>query len=124
LVETEGWKGIVPALRPNLGQVYNHPADLLHDNSTIGGRSGKVARLSEMIEEVIEASDRALIFTRSTKWIFSSAAILNNRSAVRYYSGADRFPKPSATAWWIAFSRLAAITLVSSSSLSRPVGQG
>ncbi len=64
MVKTEGWKGIVLALLPNIEQVYNHPAQLLHDNSTIGGRSGKVARLSEMLEEVIEAGDRALIFTQ------------------------------------------------------------
>jgi SNF2 family DNA or RNA helicase len=64
LVETEGWKCIVPALRPNLEQVYNDPAQLLHDNSTIGGRSGKVARLGETLEEVIKADDKSLIFTQ------------------------------------------------------------
>jgi hypothetical protein len=36
----------------------------LHDNSTIGGRSGKVARLGETLEEVIKAGDKSLIFTQ------------------------------------------------------------
>src|SRR5262249_27604496 len=42
----------------------NHPAQFLGDNSAIPGRSGKLARLTEMLEEVLEASDRALVFTQ------------------------------------------------------------
>ena len=42
----------------------NHPAQFLGDNSAISNRSGKVARLTEMLEEVLAASDRALVFTQ------------------------------------------------------------
>jgi SNF2 family DNA or RNA helicase len=66
LESAEGIKrsGVVLALLSKLKQVCNHPAHFLKDNSTIRGRSGKVARLGEMLEEVIEAGDRALIFTQ------------------------------------------------------------
>jgi SNF2 family DNA or RNA helicase len=57
-------KGIVLATLSKLKQVCNHPAQFLGDNSAIPGRSGKLARLTEMLEEVISAGDRALIFTQ------------------------------------------------------------
>ncbi len=57
-------KGVVLATLSKLKQVCNHPAQVLGDNSAIPGRSGKLARLTEMLEEVIEVGDRALIFTQ------------------------------------------------------------
>lgn len=47
-----------------LKQVCNHPAHFLGDNSAIDGRSGKLARLTEMLEEILTVGDRALIFTQ------------------------------------------------------------
>ena len=62
LDETEGIqrKGIVLATLSKLKQVCNHPAQFLGDNSPIPGRSGKLARLTEMVEEMMEVGDRAL----------------------------------------------------------------
>jgi SNF2 family DNA or RNA helicase len=57
-------KGVVLATLSKLKQVCNHPAQLLADNSPIPGRSGKLARLSEMIQEVMESGERALIFSQ------------------------------------------------------------
>ena len=57
-------KGIVLATLSKLKQVCNHPAQFLGDNSPLPGRSGKLARLTEMMEEVIETGDRALVFTQ------------------------------------------------------------
>jgi SNF2 family DNA or RNA helicase len=57
-------KGMVLAALSRLKQVCNHPAQFLGDNSAIEGRSGKLARLSEMLEEVIESGERALIFSQ------------------------------------------------------------
>jgi SNF2 family DNA or RNA helicase len=57
-------KGLVLATIMRLKQVCNHPAQLLQDGSALGGRSGKLGRLEEMLEEVIETGDRALIFTQ------------------------------------------------------------
>ncbi len=58
------WKGVVLATLSKLKQVCNHPAQFLGDNSAIPNRSGKLARLTEMLEEVLEAGDRALIFSQ------------------------------------------------------------
>jgi SNF2 family DNA or RNA helicase len=57
-------KGVVLATLARLKQVCNHPAHLLADNSPLPGRSGKLARLTEMLEEVLEEGDRALVFTQ------------------------------------------------------------
>jgi SNF2 family DNA or RNA helicase len=57
-------KGVVLATLSKLKQVCNHPAHFLGDNSAIPGRSGKLARLTEMLEEALEAGDRALVFTQ------------------------------------------------------------
>jgi SNF2 family DNA or RNA helicase len=47
--------------------VCNHPAHFLGDNSPLPGRSGKLERLTEMLEEVLDSGDRALIFTQFTE---------------------------------------------------------
>jgi SNF2 family DNA or RNA helicase len=60
-------RGIILATLSKLKQVCNHPAHFLGDNSAVPGRSGKLARLSEMIEEVLSVKDRALIFTQFTE---------------------------------------------------------
>jgi SNF2 family DNA or RNA helicase len=57
-------KGIVLATLTRLKQVCNHPAQFLGDNSALPGRSGKLARLTEMIEEAIAAGDRVLVFSQ------------------------------------------------------------
>jgi SNF2 family DNA or RNA helicase len=57
-------KGIVLATLSKLKQVCNHPAQFLKDSSPLTGRSGKLARLTEMLEEVLEVDDRALLFTQ------------------------------------------------------------
>ena len=57
-------KGVILATLSKLKQVCNHPVQLLGDNSSIPGRSGKLARLTEMLEEIIEVGDRALLFSQ------------------------------------------------------------
>ncbi|MEN9307994.1 MAG: hypothetical protein RL173_1926 [Fibrobacterota bacterium] len=47
-----------------LKQVCNHPALFLGDGSDLGDRSGKMQRLGEMLEEVLEEGQKALIFTQ------------------------------------------------------------
>jgi len=66
LDKTEGIqrKGMILATLSKLKQVCNHPAQFLSDNSLIPGRSGKLARLTEMVEEMVEVGDRALIFSQ------------------------------------------------------------
>jgi len=57
-------KGVILAVLSKLKQVCNHPAQFLADNSPIPNRSGKLARLTEMVEEILAVKDRALIFTQ------------------------------------------------------------
>ena len=57
-------RGLILGTLSKLKQVCNHPAQFLGDNSGIADRSGKVVRLTEMLEEVIEVGDRALVFSQ------------------------------------------------------------
>ncbi|MBP7149706.1 MAG: DEAD/DEAH box helicase, partial [Acidobacteria bacterium] len=57
-------RGLVLALLTALKQICNHPAQYLGEAGPLAGRSGKLARLSEMLEEVVAAGDRALVFTQ------------------------------------------------------------
>ncbi|MGB3300041.1 MAG: DEAD/DEAH box helicase, partial [Phormidesmis sp.] len=62
-------RGMILALLVKLKQICNHPAQFLKQES-LGryGRSGKLQRLDEMLEEVIAEGDRALIFTQFAEW--------------------------------------------------------
>lgn len=57
-------KGQVLATLLKLKQICNHPALFIQDGSALEGRSGKLARLEAMLEEVLAAGDKALIFTQ------------------------------------------------------------
>jgi len=57
-------KGLVLSTLLRLKQVCNHPALFLGDGSPLPGRSGKLNRLTEMLEEILSVGDRALIFTQ------------------------------------------------------------
>ena len=59
-------RGRVLAAMTKLKQVCDHPALLLRDASPLGRRSGKVARLEEILAEVLAAGERALLFTQYT----------------------------------------------------------
>ncbi|MBB3099845.1 SNF2 family DNA or RNA helicase [Actinoplanes campanulatus] len=61
-------RGNVLAAMMKLKQVCNHPAHLLKDGSRLPGRSGKLARLEELADEIIEDGDKALIFTQYAEW--------------------------------------------------------
>ncbi len=57
-------RGRVLALLMALKQVCNHPAQYLGEAGPLPRRSGKLERLTEMLEEALAAGDRALIFTQ------------------------------------------------------------
>ena len=61
-------RGNVLATMAKLKQVCNHPAQLLHDRSPVGVRSGKVIRLEEILEEILAEGDRVLCFTQFTEF--------------------------------------------------------
>lgn len=69
--------GQVLALLTRLKQVCNHPALALRQQPSsddlqffdgFAARSAKLQRLEEILEEVIEAGDRALLFTQFAEW--------------------------------------------------------
>ncbi|MGH2513512.1 MAG: DEAD/DEAH box helicase, partial [Candidatus Limnocylindrales bacterium] len=57
-------RGLVLATMLRLKQVCNHPAQMLADGSPLAGRSGKLQRVEEILEEVLAEGDRALLFTQ------------------------------------------------------------
>ncbi len=59
-------RGIILATLVKLKQICNHPAQFLHEETLDLDlqRSGKLKRLQEMLEELLDEGDRALIFTQ------------------------------------------------------------
>lgn len=56
--------GRVLRLLTELKQVCNHPAQLTGDEGPLAGRSGKLERATEMIEEIVDSGERTLVFTQ------------------------------------------------------------
>jgi SNF2-related domain/SNF2 Helicase protein/Helicase conserved C-terminal domain len=61
-------RGLVLAGIMKLKQVCNHPAQFLHDDSRLTGRSGKLTRVEELLDELLAAGDKALCFTQFAEW--------------------------------------------------------
>ena len=66
LEEAEGIerRGLILSALSKLKQVCNHPAQFLSDRSSIADRSGKLERLTEILEETLSTGDRVLIFSQ------------------------------------------------------------
>jgi len=63
--------GQVLGLLTRLKQICNHPALALSENAvdeSFLGRSAKLQRLEEILDVVMEAGDRALLFTQFAEW--------------------------------------------------------
>lgn len=73
-------RGLVLATMTKLKQVCNHPAQFLADGSRLAGRSGKLARLDEILEEVLAAQEKALLFTQYA----SFGAMLRGHLSARF----------------------------------------
>ena len=76
--DSEGIKrrGLILTLLLRLKQLCNHP-ELIKDDKPkkseiitdkFGDRSGKLMRLEEMLEEIVDEGDRSLIFTQFSQW--------------------------------------------------------
>jgi SNF2 family DNA or RNA helicase len=57
-------RGRVLALLTYTKQICNHPAQYLSEKGPLAGRSGKLGRVTEMLEEALAAGDKALVFTQ------------------------------------------------------------
>jgi non-specific serine/threonine protein kinase len=71
--------GVILAALVKLKQVCNHPAHLLKDRSDLDGRSGKLARLEEILGEALAEGDRALCFTQFAEFGHMLRAHLQER---------------------------------------------
>ncbi|MGH9213507.1 MAG: DEAD/DEAH box helicase [Acidimicrobiales bacterium] len=87
-------KGRVLAAITALKQVCNHPAAYLGgDEAPLAGRSGKLARLDELVDSVFAAGERMLIFTHFARWGERLADYLTDRTGVPiacYHGGLTR----------------------------------
>ncbi len=73
-------RGLVLATMTKLKQVCNHPAQFLHDGGRLAGRSGKLARLEEVLDEVLANGEKALLFTQYAEF----GAMLTAHLSARY----------------------------------------
>ncbi len=61
-------RGLVLSGLMRLKQICNHPAHYLADGSALAGRSGKLTRVEELLDELLSAGDKALCFTQFRTW--------------------------------------------------------
>ncbi|MDR1078593.1 MAG: DEAD/DEAH box helicase, partial [Propionibacteriaceae bacterium] len=59
-------QGQVLAALTKLKQICDHPAVFWHDGSPVGRRSGKLTRLDEIVDELLQENGKALLFTQYT----------------------------------------------------------
>jgi SNF2 family DNA or RNA helicase len=57
-------RGLVLAALMRLKQICNHPAHALKDGSRLAGRSGKLTRFDELVTDLLDQGERALVFTQ------------------------------------------------------------
>ena len=64
--DTTGMKrrSLVLASITKLKQICNHPLNATGEDGRIAGRSGKLARFDELVDELLDVGERALVFTQ------------------------------------------------------------
>jgi SNF2 family DNA or RNA helicase len=101
--ETQHRKGTILAAITALKQICNHPAAYrggaeeegpgAGSPASLAGRSGKLARLDEIVDNVFDAGERVLIFTHFASWGEKLAAYLSHRTGLPiacYHGGLSR----------------------------------
>ena len=86
-------KGAVLAAITALKQICNHPVNYEDDGGDLDGRSGKLARLEQIMGQVFAAGERMLIFTHFATWGERLAAHLSERTGLDincYHGGLAR----------------------------------
>jgi superfamily II DNA or RNA helicase len=61
-------QGAILAAITALKQICNHPSAYQEDDRPLAGRSGKLARLEEIVESVFAAEEKVLVFTHFAEW--------------------------------------------------------
>jgi len=88
-------KGNVLAAITALKQICDHPAAYLgdEDDQPLAGRSGKLARLEELVESVFAAGERMLVFTHFARWgerLATRLAEVTGQPVACYHGGLSR----------------------------------
>ena len=86
-------KGAVLAAITALKQICNHPVNYQADSEPLDGRSGKLARLEQIMGQVLAAGERMLIFTHFATWGERLATHLSERTGLPiscYHGGLGR----------------------------------
>jgi len=87
-------KGAVLAAITALKQICNHPAAYTDgDDGELAGRSGKLARCEEIVDNAFAAGERVLIFTHFASWGNRLAVHLSKRTGMHiasYHGGLSR----------------------------------
>lgn len=91
--ETPRQKGAVLAAITALKQICNHPVNYQDDDKGLDGRSGKLARVNEIVDTVYAAGEKVLIFTHFASWGEKLATYLSGRTKTPiacYHGGLSR----------------------------------
>jgi superfamily II DNA or RNA helicase len=91
--EREAKQGAILAAITALKQICNHPWNYQEDDEPLAGRSGKLNRLEEVVEQVFAADERILIFTQFATWGVRLAEHLTERTGLPiacYHGGLAR----------------------------------
>ncbi|MGE0796162.1 MAG: DEAD/DEAH box helicase, partial [Acidimicrobiia bacterium] len=86
-------QGEILAAITALKQICNHPAAYQDDGRPLAGRSGKLARLDEIVDAVFESGEKVLVFTHFAEWGKRLADHLTERTGVPiacYHGGLAR----------------------------------
>lgn len=78
-------RGNVLAAITALKQICNHPAAYTDDQGELDGRSGKLARLGEIADNVWRNGEKMLIFTHFAKWGERLADWMSKRMGTKVY---------------------------------------
>ncbi|MGF1596763.1 MAG: DEAD/DEAH box helicase [Acidimicrobiales bacterium] len=107
-------KGAVLAAITALKQICNHPVAYQNDDRPLDGRSGKLARLNEIVDNVFAAGERVLIFTHFASWGEKLADYLTTRTGVPiacYHGGLSRTARDRMVAEFQASTEAGAMVL-------------
>jgi superfamily II DNA or RNA helicase len=86
-------QGQILAAITALKQICNHPVAYEDDGGPLTGRSGKLARLEEIVENVYASDERILVFTHFARWGEKLATHLTERFGLPvacYHGGLSR----------------------------------
>jgi SNF2 family DNA or RNA helicase len=90
---SERRQGDILAAITALKQICNHPAAYTDDGRLLAGRSGKLARLEEIVDAVFAAGEKVLVFTHFAEWGKRLADHLSERNGLPvacYHGGLAR----------------------------------